>query len=324
MAGAIAGSVHGPSRSKRTLVRSYLRLSRWLYQTVLQRGTPGGPPGYAWSLHSRLSGPYAVDFRVRTAPGFLVRGNTRDMIQRFLYVHGVWEPHLTNWLRERLAPGDVFVDVGANIGYCTLLASGLVGEAGRVVSIEASPRIFGQLSGNLAANRVRNVRALHVAVSDAPGTIRIFRAGEDNLGATSIYRAENAVDEGEVAVAPLSGLLAPDEIARARVIKIDVEGAEIAVIDGLLPCLGAMRDDLEIVVEIGGGPPGSPRASESFARIRAALASFGFHAYAVESDYGATSHAPGAPWCRPRRVAPDYVPPGEGDVVFSRRDADGL
>ena len=73
-----------------------------------------------------------------------------------------------------------------------------------------------------------------------------------------------------------------------------------------------------------GGAGRARRAAESFARIRAALAPFGFHAYAVESDYGASSHAPGAPWCRPRRVGEDYVPPGEGDVVFSRRDADGL
>ena len=66
MAGAIAGSVHGPSRSKRTLVRSYLRLSRWLYQTVLQRGTPSDavPAGSPRATLRSLSFPNAYSHQI--------------------------------------------------------------------------------------------------------------------------------------------------------------------------------------------------------------------------------------------------------------------
>lgn len=74
----------------------------------------------------------------RTRFGATFAVDTQDLIQRYLYLFGVWEPHMTRWLQRRLKPGDVFVDVGANIGYYSILASRLVGARGKVVAIEAS------------------------------------------------------------------------------------------------------------------------------------------------------------------------------------------
>lgn len=65
--------------------------------------------------------------------------DTKDIVQRYLYQFGIWEPSLSGWLARTLRPGDVFVDVGANIGYYSLLAARLVGHLGSVVAIEASP-----------------------------------------------------------------------------------------------------------------------------------------------------------------------------------------
>lgn len=73
--------------------------------------------------------------------------DTQDLIQRYLYLFGAWEPHLTGWLRRRLRPGDGFVDVGANIGVFSVLAARLVGESGRVVAIEASADVHRRLVG---------------------------------------------------------------------------------------------------------------------------------------------------------------------------------
>lgn len=61
---------------------------------------------------------------------------TTDIIQRYLYLFGTWEPHLTAWIHQRLTPGATFIDVGANIGYYSLLAAHLVGPTGRVVAVE--------------------------------------------------------------------------------------------------------------------------------------------------------------------------------------------
>lgn len=72
-------------------------------------------------------------------------------------------------IEQNLAPGDVFVDIGANIGYDTLLAASRVGAQGTVISIEASPRTFALLQRDIAANPfAANVRAVNAAVSDRP------------------------------------------------------------------------------------------------------------------------------------------------------------
>src|SRR6476619_7171728 len=77
----------------------------------------------------------------RTERGGRIFVSGQDVIQRYIYSFGVWEPALTNFVKTRLRAGDTFIDVGANIGYYALLASGLVGASGTVVSIEASPSI---------------------------------------------------------------------------------------------------------------------------------------------------------------------------------------
>ena len=69
-------------------------------------------------------------------------------------------------LERFLEPGDVFIDVGANIGYYSLLASGLVGRAGRVFSIEAHPAIHTQLLRNVQMAPTNNISAIHAAAAE--------------------------------------------------------------------------------------------------------------------------------------------------------------
>jgi FkbM family methyltransferase len=174
-----------------------------------------------------------------------------DFIQGFIYLFGTWEPNLTAWLRSRLQPGDVFVDVGANIGYFSLLASEAVGKGGKVVAIEASPSIFAELKANLLLNDVRNVRAVNMAVLDRKGTVAISRGPAYNQGMSSIVpTGADFTHEAEVEGGPLGDLLTDEEIARVRLIKIDVEGAEWQVVEGLLPLFGRLRPDVEFVVEV--------------------------------------------------------------------------
>jgi hypothetical protein len=108
---------------------------------------------FVWS---RIVDPYLAweprAFRARTAFGFHVEGDSKDLIQQWVYYFGIWEPALTTWIRRRLRRGDLFVDVGANIGYFALLASKAVGRSGRVVAIEASAVIFDSLRRNIVAN----------------------------------------------------------------------------------------------------------------------------------------------------------------------------
>ena len=94
-------------------------------------------------LRAKLLGPLRIE--TTTAEGDRVACHLPDLIQMYLYVFGVWEPDLAAYIRSRLNEGDVCVDVGANIGFDTLIASRKVGPSGGVVAIEASPLVAVQM-----------------------------------------------------------------------------------------------------------------------------------------------------------------------------------
>lgn len=313
-------------QSIRHYAKERLNQMPWAWE-MLRNYVRYSPRGWVMSgINERVNIFYSERdrrFVTRTAFGKRVSGDTRDIIQRYIFLYGCWEPNLTYWITDRLKPGDVFVDVGANIGYFSLLASLAVGDEGGIVAIEASPSIFAKLHANVALNHATNIRALNIAASDLPGTIRLFRAPAFNVGASSKYSDVGYEDEGEIVARPLYQLLTSDEIARARVVKIDVEGAEAEVVKGLLPALATARSDLEIIVEVGGGPPGSPTATESAATLVPLLQAHGFHLYRILNDYGANSYVQNARPVRPQRISLRDVNQ-ECDLVFSRQDMASL
>ncbi len=247
-------------------------------------------------------------FSCRTKFGVRVTGHTRDIIQRYIYYFGVWEPSITQWAAESLRPGDCFVDVGANIGYYSLLASSLVGAGGKVVSIEADPAIYTLLRRNVEQNGAENIRTISAAVAAERGTLRLFHGPDDNIGTTSTVR-QNSADQGvEVTAAPLHELLQADEIALARIIKIDVEGGELPVLQGLMPMLDRLREDAEILVET------APTSAEA---ILALMRSRGFSAYSIDNYYKAEWYFENSV-ARPQPVEGGAVRT-QTDLLFSRR-----
>ena len=199
-----------------------------------------------------------LDERLRTEPrrfatrvswGAILQGNTEDLIDRHIYQFGLWQPNLTRWISATLRPGDVFVDVGANIGYFSLLASRLVGPDGAVIAIEASPRTFELLADNVTRNSARNVRLVNLAASDVRGVAPLYEGPASNRGRTTTQQV-GGPPTATVPSAPLEEILTAAELHGARVIKIDVEGGEIPVLRGLVSGLGEARTDLEVVVEI--------------------------------------------------------------------------
>ncbi len=264
------------------------------------RGAPG-TVGKA-ALAGRVLNPWLREHprrrvvRVRSGDRFAV--DTEDLIQRYLYLFGVWEPHLTAWLRRRLRPGDAFVDVGANIGVFSVLASRLVGDAGRVVAIEASPVLHRRLAQHVRLNACANVRAVNAAVSDSRGTLTFVLASSRNTGANSIVPYDGPAESTfEIGARPLPELLEPAEVANARVIKIDVEGAEGGVVRGLAPMLRGLRPDVEICVEVT--PERMARLGDRVDDLLAVMRDAGFHVYRLANDY--------APRATPRPAAPPWA-----------------
>jgi FkbM family methyltransferase len=278
-------------------------------------------------LAARLLNPYLREHPrrrvVETRSGARFAVDTQDLIQRYLYLFGVWEPHMTSWLQRRLKPGDGFVDVGANVGVFSVLASQLVGDEGQVVAIEASPVFHRRLVQQARLNGCRTIRAVNAAVSDGHKTLTFVLASSRNMGANSIVPYDGPAESTfEIEASPLPELLDPAEIANARVIKIDVEGAEGSVVRGLAPMLGKLRPDAEITVEVT--PERMAQLGDSAEELLRTMADAGFHAYRLANDYAPESYPPalsGEPVVPVRWRGPVTV---ETDLIFSRVDAETL
>src|ERR1700722_4854735 len=100
---------------------------------------------------------------------FLIR-DEQEYIQRNVYFLDYYEIRETNYVKKILREGDVFVDIGANIGWFTLLASAGVGASGQVIAFEPSGRIHQHLADNVRLNDCRNVVLERLAISDTSGS----------------------------------------------------------------------------------------------------------------------------------------------------------
>ena len=264
-------------------------------------------PHFAWHAHTYLA---------RTRFGARLRGNTYDLLQQYVYFFGIWEPHLTSFLIDRVRPGDVVVDVGANIGYFSVLTSKLVGDTGRVIALEASPSIFQRLDENLRLNRISNVSAMNIAVAADEGTRSVYLGPAHNIGLTTTVANSSLRLEAAVASKTLVSLL-PSDIWRAvRILKIDVEGGEADVIAGLAPLLPTAPPELEVVVEIS--PETLAQSGLTPEDVMRPFEAAGFRAYRIENDYSPLTYLD-----LPKRfrVSPLQSPiESQVDVVFSRQD----
>jgi FkbM family methyltransferase len=269
------------------------------------------------------------DFVAVTRDRVVLAGSTRDMIQRYIYVFGIWEPHLTEWLRRRLKPGDTFVDVGANVGYFTTLGAKLVSPTGRVVAVEALPETYDALTRNLARNVPRNgrsnVRALNIAAADEQGTLMLYGGEAHNSGTTSTIASSGLHPLVEVAAMPLATALTDEELRTTRLVKIDVEGAESSVLRGLLPAIDLLPPVAEIVVELSpqrstqvSAQMSTPTANAGGDAVLELLTSHRYVPYLLPNDYDPSGYIGFRPGAGLRRFEGPVTE--RTDVVFSRFD----
>ena len=170
-------------------------------------------------------------------------------VSRQLRERGIWEPFETELLRRSLAPGSRFLDVGANLGYFTVLAAAWVGEAGHVYAFEPEPRNFALLESNVALNGLSPQTTLsRTALSENAGSGRLA-LHPDNLGDHQLVAHADAGNTIPVELVAGVDWFAGKE-HRLDVVKIDVQGAEHAVIKGLLPLLAASGAGLHMLVEL--------------------------------------------------------------------------
>jgi FkbM family methyltransferase len=151
-----------------------------------------------------------------------------------------YEPEL-EYLPNLLFPGATFVDVGANLGIYTLVASRIVGHLGRVIAFEPSAQSFPLLQRNITLNSLKNVSAFPLALSAEKGTVRLYHApccpSGNSFGQHPAFHGsfEN------VGVESLDDAVQRIPAARLDVIKMDVQGAEELVLRGARKVVASMK-----------------------------------------------------------------------------------
>ncbi len=153
-------------------------------------------------------------------------------------------------LAELLRPGDLVLDVGANVGFLTVIAARLVGPAGRVVAFEPVPANARQVRRNARLNRLANIDVEELAVGDRTGRARLVLARF--AGGAALEEAGAPPDDRgvlEVAITTLDDWLAARGRPSPALVKIDVEGGEPAVLRGLVGTLARARPVLLVEVD---------------------------------------------------------------------------
>lgn len=192
----------------------------------------------------------------RTIFGHKMIVDTRDVnLAPHLLLDGYWELWITNALQDLITTGMHVVEVGANVGYYTLLIAHKVGETGKLTAFEANPAIFECLHRNVEINGyLHRVALVNRAVTDRRGEIT-FRVPRRHLGNSSIVNFSpeflrhyhDEVDEIEVTTTSLDEYFSEAQ-ERIDLIKVDAEGSEPSIIDGLQSIL-CRNPTIKLVLE---------------------------------------------------------------------------
>ncbi len=162
--------------------------------------------------------------------GYNIELDLSDYIQRSMYL-STFEPDESSWIKSYLKPGMTFVDVGANVGYYSLMAASIVSTSGNVLAFEPSPYAYGKLQTTISKNQIENIQAIQSGLSDASGSLQLFIPRKVGNHSPSMVDNEEG-DPIDVPVYRLDEYLTMNQIDCVDLIKIDVEGFEPNVIRG--------------------------------------------------------------------------------------------
>jgi FkbM family methyltransferase len=182
---------------------------------------------------------------------FSMKLDLRESIQRLMFLD-MYEPEQTAWFKQCLRSGDTFVDVGASFGYYTTLASTLVGLSGRVFAFEPSPLASKVIEETIVDAAIQNVTLTKAAVGGRSGGAVLFLPTTRYLHSPSILQSDPEFVPLEIAVVALDQFEPLEDVPRIKLVKIDVEGYEPDVLEGMANLIKAGRVE-NIICEFNSG-----------------------------------------------------------------------
>jgi len=263
---------------------------RWLAAAAgIVKRLPRGRYRAMDALSRAVSVPAFAARFPRSDSSLVFECDLRNSLAREVYFTGQYEPQETALIEALVKPGQTFVDVGAHWGYFSLIASQRVGAAGRVISIEADPRLYRTLSRNVRANALAQIEPVHVAAAAEAGVLRMsgYSEQEENWGVSRLLGSAHRGDSPnvfDVPTASIDALLDRRGIATVDVLKMDIEGAEALALRGMEAGLRAGRYRM-MVIELH--PAALPDFGTSVALLVDFISSFGYRAWRIDHSKAA-------------------------------------
>ena len=179
------------------------------------------------------------------ALGFLTRGRVKAVvnqaimtldlqegIQQSMFL-GSYEPTQTEWFKQCVGVGDTFLDIGASFGHYTTLGASLVGESGKVFAFEPSPVAGRVLDNMIIDSDIRNIVLTKAAVGKSVGEVDLFLPTTRHLHSPSIMQSDDDFVPVKIPVIALDTFEPLNEVEVIKLVKMDVEGYEPDVLDGM-------------------------------------------------------------------------------------------
>ena len=163
--------------------------------------------------------------------GFSIYAQENDLaVGRSIVVQGQYEPHVTKVFREFVKPSMHILDVGANIGYYSMLSASLVGEKGKVIAIEPNPKNVKLIEASRRANRFENISIMQLAAGRERGILVINSSGSNGTTYQLSDDFQSLLESTTVASMKIDEIVTEKE--NVDLIKIDIEGAEYNALTG--------------------------------------------------------------------------------------------
>jgi FkbM family methyltransferase len=193
----------------------------------------------AWQALCQVVSGSKLSVKLASGQSFKVR--VGDQVSRMIFENGAYEPHLTSLLLPFIKPGMTVFDIGANIGYYTVLLARRVGDQGAVHAFEINDKVLDLLEENIRMAHLTNVTVVKKAIAKTTGEAEFFlpREGDEAEGSLRKSNRYDALSVVQVKTVSIDDYVHEHGIQRVDCIKIDVEGAEYEAFQGATKLLSS-------------------------------------------------------------------------------------
>jgi FkbM family methyltransferase len=241
--------------------------------------------------HTTLS-PFALEIGgprgpVRVRYAFDLTREVQQQMRATLERGEFYEPSTTHLLLKVLKPGDTFLDIGAHVGYFSMLAAAVVGAEGEVLAFEPSPDNFRHLVEHVALNGFTNVLPFHLALGDTE-QVAALHLNADNDGGNALWDVRLHQDNHKSRSAPrihptyvtrLDRVLRGRPVRSLKLVKIDIEGSEVLALRGAVETLARLQVPF-VIAEVNRG--GLELMGTSETDLRVLMTGLGYETWVIQ------------------------------------------